>query len=61
MSRDLGNARLLTVNEFGHTELNNPDTCATNYEIRYLETGTLPPAGTVCRPDAPPFPPAPKR
>jgi pimeloyl-ACP methyl ester carboxylesterase len=55
MSRELGRARLLTVNEFGHTELNNPDTCATNYEISYLVTGALPPAGTVCQQDTPPF------
>jgi hypothetical protein len=38
------------------TEFFNPDTCATNYEVSYLETGALPPAGTVCQPDAPPFP-----
>lgn len=56
MSRDLARARLLTVNEFGHTEFFNPDTCATSYEIRYLTTGALPPAGTVCQADAPPFP-----
>jgi len=56
MSRDLARARLLTVNGFGHTENLNPDVCATNYEVRYLETGALPPAGTVCRPDAQPFP-----
>lgn len=61
MSRDLARARLLTVNGLGHTENLNPDTCATNYEIRYLETGTLPPAGTVCQQDTPPFPPASKR
>jgi pimeloyl-ACP methyl ester carboxylesterase len=56
MSRDLARARLLTVNGFGHTENLNPDVCATNYEVRYLETGALPPAGTVCRSDAQPFP-----
>jgi hypothetical protein len=56
MSRDLARARLLTVNEFGHTENLNPDKCATNYEIRYLETGALPPAGTVCQQHTQPFP-----
>jgi len=56
MSRDLDRARLLTVSEFGHTEFYNPDTCATNYEISYLTTGALPPAGTVCQQDTPPFP-----
>ena len=56
MSRDLARARLLTVDGFGHTEFFNPSTCATNYEISYLETGTLPPASTVCQQDAQPFP-----
>jgi pimeloyl-ACP methyl ester carboxylesterase len=56
MSRDLARARLLTVDGFGHTEFFNPSTCATNYEISYLESGTLPPARTVCQQDAQPFP-----
>jgi hypothetical protein len=56
MSRDLARARLLTVQGFGHTEFFNPSTCATNYEVSYLETGALPPEGTVCHQDAPPFP-----
>jgi hypothetical protein len=34
----------------------NPDACATSYEIRYLETGALPPAGTVGEQDIEPFP-----
>jgi pimeloyl-ACP methyl ester carboxylesterase len=56
MSRDLARARLLTVHGFGHTENLNPDTCAMNYEIRYLTTGALPPAGTVCQQNTQPFP-----
>lgn len=56
ISRDLARARLLTVDGFGHTEFLNPSTCATNYEISYLETGGLPQAGTVCQQDAAPFP-----
>lgn len=56
MSRDLARARLLTVHGFGHTENLNPDTCATNYQIRYLITGALPPAGTVCQQGTQPFP-----
>jgi pimeloyl-ACP methyl ester carboxylesterase len=56
MSRDLGRARLLTVDGFGHTELQNPSTCATSYEVSYLTTGALPPAGTVCAQDGTPFP-----
>jgi hypothetical protein len=57
MSRDLGRARLLTVDGYGHTEAANPSTCATDYEISYLLTGALPPAGTVCQQNAAPFPP----
>jgi pimeloyl-ACP methyl ester carboxylesterase len=57
MSRDLARARLLTVRGYGHTEFLNPSTCATGYEVRYLLTGSLPPAGTVCPQDAIPFPP----
>lgn len=56
MSRDLARARLLTVHGFGHTENLNPDPCATNYEIRYLTTGALPPAGTICQQHTQPFP-----
>lgn len=57
MSRDLARARLLTVRGYGHTEFLNPSTCATGYEVRYLLTGSLPPAGTVCPQDTTPFPP----
>jgi hypothetical protein len=56
MSRDLARARLLTVDGYGHTEGNNPSACATNYEIRYLLTGALPPPRTVCKENATPFP-----
>lgn len=56
MSRDLADARLLTIDGFGHTEFFNPSTCATDYEVDYLETGALPPSGTVCQQDGTPFP-----
>jgi pimeloyl-ACP methyl ester carboxylesterase len=56
MSRDLARARLLTVDGYGHTEAGNPSTCATNYEIRYLLTGALPPPRTVCKENGTPFP-----
>jgi hypothetical protein len=56
MSRDLARARLLTVDGYGHTAANNPSTCALGYEVSYLQAGALPPAGTVCQEDAPPFP-----
>jgi hypothetical protein len=55
MSRDLARARLLTVQGYGHTEFTNPSACAARYEVRYLTTGALPPAGTACRQDAIPF------
>jgi pimeloyl-ACP methyl ester carboxylesterase len=57
MTRDLASARLLTINGFGHTELlnGNPSACAAHYEVSYLTTGALPPAGTVCSQN-PPFP-----
>jgi pimeloyl-ACP methyl ester carboxylesterase len=56
MSRDLASARLLTIRGYGHTEYKNPSTCATNYEVRYLLTGNLPPVGTSCPQNAVPFP-----
>jgi pimeloyl-ACP methyl ester carboxylesterase len=56
MSRDLARARLLTIDGYGHTEIGNPSTCATDYETRYLLTGALPPPRTVCPEDAAPFP-----
>jgi hypothetical protein len=56
LSRELARARLLTIDGYGHTETNNPSRCALDYGIRYLLTGALPPAGTVCGQDAAPFP-----
>jgi pimeloyl-ACP methyl ester carboxylesterase len=56
MSHDLARARLLTVHGYGHTEFLNPSTCAIRAEVRYLTTGTLPPAGTVCQQNGTPFP-----
>jgi pimeloyl-ACP methyl ester carboxylesterase len=56
VSHELARARLLTVDGYGHTEGANPSTCATDAEARYLLTGALPPAGTVCRENGQPFP-----
>jgi TAP-like protein len=56
MSHLLARARLLTVAGYGHSELMNPSTCAARYESRYLVTGALPRAGTVCRQNGQPFP-----
>jgi hypothetical protein len=55
MARELSRARLLTVDGYGHTAFLNKSTCADAYESAYLVRGTLPPAGTVCRQDQPPF------
>ncbi|MFB7336187.1 alpha/beta hydrolase [Streptomyces adustus] len=55
MATQLADARLLTVQGYGHTVLLNPSTCAKNHESRYLVDGVLPPAGATCRPDRPPF------
>ncbi|MHB9852744.1 alpha/beta fold hydrolase [Streptomyces krungchingensis] len=59
MARELGDARLLTHDGYGHTELYNPSGCVAEHESRYLIDGVLPPPGTHCRQDTPPFP-APK-
>jgi pimeloyl-ACP methyl ester carboxylesterase len=56
LSRELARARLLTIDGYGHTETNNPSTCALDYGIRYLLTGALPATGTVCPQNATPFP-----
>jgi len=56
LSHELARARLLTIDGYGHTEQANPSTCATDYGVRYLLTGALPPAGTVCPQNATPFP-----
>lgn len=55
MSRELADARLLTVTGYGHTALSNPSDCVARAEDSYFVTGTLPPPGTVCRQDALPF------
>ncbi len=56
MTHQLANARLLVVHGYGHTAFLNPSTCASNYMTAYFQTGALPPKGTVCRQDLPPFP-----
>jgi pimeloyl-ACP methyl ester carboxylesterase len=55
MAHDLARARLLRVDGFGHTEFYNPSECASNYELRYLTTGKLPPQGIVCPQSVQPF------
>ena len=55
MAGQLARARLLTMDGYGHTELNNPSTCANDYASRYLVTKALPPKGTSCEQDLVPF------
>lgn len=55
MAALLANARLLTVDGYGHTVLLNPSRCASDAQVRYFIDGTLPPEGTRCRQDAQPF------
>jgi pimeloyl-ACP methyl ester carboxylesterase len=54
MARQLGRARLLTVDGYGHI-VGDRSTCATRYVNRYLIRQELPPARTRCRQDQPPF------
>jgi hypothetical protein len=58
LSHELGNARLLTLNGWGHTATGLPSACVTAAEIAYVVDVTLPPAGTVCQMDQGPFTPA---
>jgi pimeloyl-ACP methyl ester carboxylesterase len=57
MTHQLGNARLLVVRGYGHTAFLNPSTCASTYMTTYFQTGALPPKGTACHQNLPPFPP----
>lgn len=55
MARELADARLLTLNGYGHTALDNPSTCIGKHAVRYFLSGVRPPAGTSCEQDLPPF------
>jgi pimeloyl-ACP methyl ester carboxylesterase len=57
MTRELGNARLLTLDGYGHTT--RYSACITGWYSKYLIDGALPPVGTRCTQDLPPFPAAP--
>ena len=57
MTRQLANARLLTVHGYGHTAFLNPSSCVQDYMSAYFRTGALPPNGTVCQQNRPPFAP----
>lgn len=49
------NAALLVHNGYGHCSSAQPSLCTAKHIRNYLLDGTLPPPGTVCEPDAPPF------
>lgn len=51
----LGDARILTETGGGHTALINQSACVNHYTSAYIINGTLPPKGTVCDQDKPPF------
>ncbi|WP_328885027.1 alpha/beta hydrolase [Streptomyces sp. NBC_00316] len=55
MAKELANARLLTNSGYGHTALINSSSCINAYESRYFIDGSLPPPGTTCQQDTPPF------
>jgi pimeloyl-ACP methyl ester carboxylesterase len=56
-SHELANARLLTLDGWGHTAFLQGSACIDQYETAYLIDGTLPPRGATCSPDSPPFGP----
>jgi hypothetical protein len=55
MAAELGSARLVSVDAFGHTILGD-SACADAIATRYLVDLALPPPGTVCQPNTQPFP-----
>lgn len=58
MSKQLGNARLVSVDAFGHCILGD-STCTDLIAADYLVNLRVPGPGTVCQPDVQPFPAAP--
>jgi pimeloyl-ACP methyl ester carboxylesterase len=55
MAHQLGRARLLIMNGYGHTALLNPSSCVNRYESRYFINGTLPPKRARCAQNRSPF------
>jgi pimeloyl-ACP methyl ester carboxylesterase len=55
MSRELGNARLVSVDAFGHCILGG-SSCTDRIAADYLIDLKIPGPGTVCQPDVQPFP-----
>jgi pimeloyl-ACP methyl ester carboxylesterase len=59
-ARLMANARLLTLNSFGHAAFGQSQCVVTTVE-RYMIEKRLPPPGTVCQPDRGPFDPPPEQ
>ena len=55
LSRGIGNARLLTLNGYGHGVLGIPSVCVQQAMTRYLVNLELPAPGPVCQQDVGPF------
>jgi pimeloyl-ACP methyl ester carboxylesterase len=55
MARQLARTRLLTVEGYGHTVMDNPSACATDHVNRYLIGGIPPPKDTRCEQEIQPF------
>ena len=56
MVRELANARLLSLEGFGHTApIIHSSRCIDRHVTRCLIKGILPPVGATCAQDAPPF------
>lgn len=59
MAAGLADARLLTLDGYGHTAVLNSSTCVNQAEVAYFLHGTLPAEGTVCQQNTAPFAPGP--
>jgi pimeloyl-ACP methyl ester carboxylesterase len=56
-SHELANARLLTLDGWGHTAFLQGSACVDERETAYLVNGTLPETGATCTPNVAPFGP----
>jgi hypothetical protein len=56
LSRDLGNARLLTFEADGHGAVTTFDPCVLDAVVAYVHEGILPPEGSVCLQQGEAFP-----
>jgi pimeloyl-ACP methyl ester carboxylesterase len=54
-ARELGDARILTIDGYGHMSIHAGSSCALSAENHYLLTAQAPPSGTHCGVDHTPF------